>query len=397
MKQIGRNEIVFILGREKNLALEELKVVLFRFGFDFDIYKIASNVVFANMGDLLDADLRNIMHNLAGTIKIFKIVGRAERDISTQMADILLKKKPTSTGKINFGISYFGKGFTRQHINSIALSAKKKLKGAMSLRYVEAKESLELSSILTLKNDLLGKGIEFGLFEDKIAVLVALNNPEEWNKRDYGKPAADKYSGMVPPKLARMLVNITLKGSSSNALVLDPFCGSGNILMEAMLLGCDVVGSDISDKAIKNTQTNLAWAAKEYDLKDHIKVFQADAAEYDFRKAVSNKEAIVAAEPFLGEPKKFRPTYKAAIGEYLKVKDLYLRFLSNISRLGDLTICLVFPLIETTDKGRFSLFLDSVDEIKKLGYTQACKSFVYGRDYQVVKREIVLLQPERKS
>ena len=334
------------------------------------------------------------MHNLAGTVKIFKVIGKAERDISTQIANIL-EKKTGSTGKINFGISYFGKGFTRQHINSIALTAKKKLKGILSLRYVEAKESFELSSILTLKNDLLGKGIEFGLFEDKIAVLVALNNPEEWNKRDYGKPAADKYSGMVPPKLARMLVNITLKNSSGNTLVLDPFCGSGNILMEAMLLGCDVAGSDISEKAVRNTQKNLDWAAKEYGSDDNLRIFQADATEYNFDNIVGNKETIVVAEPFLGEPKKFRPTYKAAVGEYLKVKDLYLSFLNNLSRLGDLTICLVFPLIETTDKGRFSLFLDSVDEIKKLGYTQACKSFVYGRDYQVVKREIVLLRQEK--
>ena len=57
-----------------------------------------------------------------------------------------------------------------------------------------------------------------------------------------------------------------------------------------------------------------------------------------------------------------------------------------------MVLCLVFPLIETLDKGRFSLCNESVDEIKKLGYTQIHSSFVYGRDYQVVKREIVLLQ-----
>ncbi|MCL5410704.1 MAG: hypothetical protein M1324_02495 [Patescibacteria group bacterium] len=427
-----KNSFVFVLGREQGIALEELKAVLFRFDFCFDIYKITANLVFANIDNFTISDADSVMSALAGTIKIYKLESRVDKDIASQISSMFRAHKTDSEGKINFAISYFGRGFSRQNINSIALTAKKQLKGDFSLRYVESRDSSELSSILSLKNNLLTRGIEFGLFDDSIGVMIALNNPEEWSKRDYDKPAADKYSGMLPPKLARMMLNITLaelrtenlelrakslelsetqspKAERSKIavlpkpLVLDPFCGSGNVLMEGMLLGCDVVGSDISDKAVEDTKKNLDWLVGECQISGMQQIFQANAVEYNFSQLVNKKydRTIIVTEPFLGEPKKFKPTYNAAIGEYLKIKELYINFLKNIKQLAadnrQLAICIVFPLVETVDGRRFSLFKESVDEIKELGYTQIRQSMTYGRDYQVVKREIVLLKLSNKD
>jgi tRNA G10 N-methylase Trm11 len=430
-----KNSFVFVLGREQEIALEELKAVFSRFDFCFDIYKITANQVFANIDNFTINDAERVMDALAGTIKIYKLEGRIDKDIASQIASIFRAHKTDSEGKINFAISYFGRGFSRQNINSIALTAKKQLKGDFSLRYVESRDSFELSSILSLKNNLLKKGIEFGLFDDSIGIMIALNNPEEWSKRDYDKPAADKYSGMLPPKLARMMINLALgelrdeklemresKDSEDHIsqvkrphfsklpkpLVLDPFCGSGNVLMEGMLLGCDVIGSDISDKAVEDTKKNLDWLIGEYQIPSMQQVFQADAVEYNFSQLVNKKydRTMIVAEPFLGEPKKFKPTYNAAVGEYLKIKELYLSFLRNVAKYSsskarssqpsasnnNMVLCIVFPLVETVEGRRFSLFKESVDEIRELGYTQIRQSMTYGRDYQVVKREIVLLQ-----
>jgi len=476
MSENFKKSFVFVLGREQEIALNELKSVLGRFDFcfsasdsalarrDVDIYKITANLVFANIDNFTEDDAKRVMDALAGTVKIFKLIGPVEKDIASQIARIFEERKSVSSeiphqvrddfsalpseqlkvsGKINFGISYYDRGFSRQIINSIALTAKKKLKGRFSLRYVESRDSAELSTILTLKNNLLTKGIEFGLFDNSIGVLVAFNNPEEWNKRDYGKPASDKFSGMVPPKLARMMVNLALgqinskseilnskqiqKPNETNsknvcdlelralnlqsATVVDCFCGSGNILMEAMMLGFDVVGSDVSEKAVEDTRANLNWIKSETQnskLKTNLKskilnskqdIFRSDATKdsliENWKLKIGNyNNAVVVCEPYLGEPKKFKPTYKAAVGEYAEIKKLYLSFLKNILRLAnsELTLCLIFPLVETLDRRRFSLYNESVDEIKKLGYTQACNSLAYGRDYQVVKREIILLR-----
>ena len=51
------------------------------------------------------------------------------------------------------------------------------------------------------------------------------------------------YPGSMNPKLARCMVN--LSRIHEGELLLDPFCGTGGILIEAGLIGCKVVGSDI--------------------------------------------------------------------------------------------------------------------------------------------------------
>jgi len=51
------------------------------------------------------------------------------------------------------------------------------------------------------------------------------------------------YPGSMSPKLARCMVN--LSRVTEGKLLLDPFCGTGGILIEAGLIGCKVVGSDI--------------------------------------------------------------------------------------------------------------------------------------------------------
>lgn len=444
----------FVLGREHEICLAELKSVLERFCFCFSIYRISGNVVFAKIENFSSSDVSRLMDQLSGTIKIYEIVGSLGNNIPEKIASLILQKKASATNKINFGVSCFNKELSIQQIGSFALTAKKKLKGKLPLRFVESRDGAELSSILTLKNNLLGKGIEFGIFDEEIGILVALNNPEEWNKRDYGKPASDKFSGMLPPKLARMLVNLALgqanskqnvilnevknldpsavpqddeaKLNSSKVLIVDCFCGSGSVLLEAMMLGYNVIGSDISPKAVSDSKKNCSWLLKNYQLKaENYQLFQADATSKEFINILTTdncelitgyKNFVFVTEPYLGEPKKYKPSRSATIGEYAKVKELYLKFLQNIvqllncsivkergsapetninrtiEQLNNCTLCLVFPLIETSDGGKFSLFSDCVDQIKKMGYTQTRSTFVYGREYQVVKREIVLLK-----
>ncbi|MBU0756623.1 MAG: hypothetical protein KKF44_01030 [Nanoarchaeota archaeon] len=63
------------------------------------------------------------------------------------------------------------------------------------------------------------------------------------------------------PKLARAFVNILNKKS-----FLDPFCGSGGILIEGGLVGCKVTGYDIDPIMIRRSEINL----KHYGIKKYI-------------------------------------------------------------------------------------------------------------------------------
>ncbi|MCL4329520.1 MAG: methyltransferase [Candidatus Thermoplasmatota archaeon] len=59
------------------------------------------------------------------------------------------------------------------------------------------------------------------------------------------------------PKFARFMVNsLSLK---PGAVVLDPFCGTGGILIEAAKLGYRIIGNDISLKMFKGVKLNLKY------------------------------------------------------------------------------------------------------------------------------------------
>jgi len=58
-------------------------------------------------------------------------------------------------------------------------------------------------------------------------------------------------------KLARCMVNLAKPRVGD--LVFDPFCGTGGMLIEASLIGCRVLGSDIKRRMTKGTFLNLAY------------------------------------------------------------------------------------------------------------------------------------------
>lgn len=545
---------IFILGREREIALEELKAVLHRFGFCFDITSVSGNLALINIDNAKESDVAGLTSVLGGTVKVFKLISsviptgaasRAEESLSVspprlggarggsmkdtiqlphltspnlveEIRDLVTTRRRGKDTKFNFGISDYTGKINARRVNNIGIEVKKALKGELKTRFVALRDGNELSSIVSLKNDLDGEGIEIGIFslpqycsseartntdfslqEHRsknnvvLGTLIGLSNPEEWSKRDYGKPAGDRFSGMVPPKLARMMVNIALRQAGKTAskqdskyesdpnqkanmltslpayqLVFDPFCGSGNILMEAMLLGSDVIGSDISEKAVRDTRANLEWLEKNQEtplrqgsegqariknLGKVISITQVDATKPDSLRALldchseqseampagrqesrrssmrADKSALdplaapqddncsiaIVTEPFLGNPKKFKPTLNAARGEYAKIKQLYLNFLRNIANFqnssssdgalksrssefstssNNIALTIVFPLVETLDGKRYSLYQNSVDEIQELGYTEVRPPLIYGREYQVVKREIVFLE-----
>lgn len=432
------NTYAFVLGRERELCLAELKAVFFRFGFCFPPEfgrgvgdnSLADNVAFINIANTdngftestddeyknLDIRVAQMMKTLGGTIKIFKIIGPMTNNIKSTLENYIennLKKE----GKFNFALSSYSTKFDQRRINSLGLEMKKDFKGKYSSRFVQLREGKEVSTILSLKSKLVDEGFEFGLFNESIGILVATTDPVEWSIRDYEKPAGDKYSGMLPPKLARIMINLALGKLKNNerTLVVDPFCGSGNVLLEAMVLGCDVFGSDVSAKAVKDSQENVDWLMenqksklKSQNYNSKVKTSVADATSADFGRLIGNCEIdklienyncmAVVTEPYLGEPKKYKPSLSAARGEYKKIRELYLKFFENLETLTacglPLTAVVVFPLVETIEGTRYSLYRDCVDEIKKIGYTELRFPLIYGRDYQVVKREIALLTIE---
>lgn len=70
-------------------------------------------------------------------------------------------------------------------------------------------------------------------------------------KRPFFHPTA------MPAKLARCMVN--LAQPKVGELVLDPFCGTASILVEAGLMGCRVTGLDVKRRMVEGSLQNLRY------------------------------------------------------------------------------------------------------------------------------------------
>ena len=96
------------------------------------------------------------------------------------------------------------------------------------------------------------------------------------------------HPGCMSPKLARCMAN--LARVKEGDVVLDPFCGTGGILIEAGLIGCKVIGCDIDWKMKKGTATNLEYAGVT-DYKTHV----VDVRELEMYEEV---DAVVTDPPY---------------------------------------------------------------------------------------------------
>lgn len=91
------------------------------------------------------------------------------------------------------------------------------------------------------------------------------------------------------PKIARALVNLSC--AKKQDTLLDPFCGTGGILLEAGLLGMHVIGSDVDKKMIDGCKKNLEF----YNLKN-FSLFCADIG--NISKHVCSVDTIVTDFPY---------------------------------------------------------------------------------------------------
>jgi len=118
----------------------------------------------------------------------------------------------------------------------------------------------------------------------------------------------------IHPKLARALVNLSL--IKKDELMLDPFCGTGGMLIEAGLIGAKIVGSDIENKMIEGCRKTLDF----YKIKNY-KLFCSDIGS--IKKHVKTVDAVVTDLPY----------GKSTTTKGEEIKQLYERAFENISKV----------------------------------------------------------------
>ena len=94
------------------------------------------------------------------------------------------------------------------------------------------------------------------------------------SRRDYGdrRPTDRPFvqPGSMAPLDARALVNIA--GAGPETTIVDPMCGTGGLLLEAGLVGSDVLGVDAQWKMARGSRENLA------ELREQAEGFDGDVS-----------------------------------------------------------------------------------------------------------------------
>jgi tRNA G10 N-methylase Trm11 len=167
------------------------------------------------------------------------------------------------------------------------------------------------------------------------------------------------------PKICRTL--LTLAGARPGDTILDPFCGTGTLLMEAAMLGMKVIGIDIEGNQVQGTKSNLIWFGK--DLGQHVdfEIIRGDARELS--KLVDRQVDAVAFEPSLGPIYSGKPEREIAEENIRELTQLYRTVLIEIAQIlrPDGRVSMTIPVIVTTD-GTVSVDIREMTKGTGLGF-----------------------------
>ena len=394
------SQSVLILGRQPELGIAEAESL---FGSE-NVSALGMHAV-AIEKDAAEINFRRI----GGSTRLAKLLTYLPYTDWNKIEDYLKQELPKHTcclpeGKVRLGLSLYGFEINVRKLNASGLTLKKVVKNppggeGRSVRIVPNKDS-ELNTAQVIHNQLTGPtGMELLLIRDgertALAQTVSVQDIEAYAARDQARPARDARVGMLPPKLAQIIIN--LSNPEKDSTVLDPFCGTGVLLQEAMIMGFSSYGTDLEPRMIDYSQRNLQWLKEQYpDIQNlQFDSRQGDATDTQWPSVLGGPSSI-ACETYLGRPFSSIPKTDV-LDEVMRDVDLiHRKFLKNVARQtqSGFRMCIAIPAWNTPTGFKHLKMLDSLEE---LGYNRVSfalsrtRDLIYYRENQVVGRELVTL------
>ena len=327
---------VAILGRQPALGLAELESL---YGADV-ISTIGPQAAIIDVDPCLLA-----FDRLGGSVKFGKLLTVLDTIDWKEIEKYLVKVSPEHSqrmaeGKMQLGLSVIDLNVTLKQLQITGLTLKKAIRQTgRSVRLIPNK-SLELNTAQVLHNHLTGPtGWELYFIRHNqqtyVVQTIKIQDIEAYAARDQVRPKRDAKIGMLPPKLAQIIINLgvgklpadtlasiceipegdVIPRPQINQTILDPFCGTGVVLQEALLMGYNAIGTDLEPRMTEYSQTNLDWLVSKFKLQtSKFKVSQGDATKLDWFTSsplplfnLSSVEGhpsplFIACETYLGRP-----------------------------------------------------------------------------------------------
>jgi tRNA G10 N-methylase Trm11 len=406
---------LIILGRQPSLGLAEL---ISLYGED-KVEKIGSTAA------VVDVDPCNFRFDrLGGSTKFGKLLTTLNTTDWSEVEKFLVDVSPDQSksmpeGKMTLGLSVYGYDMNFKAILTAGIKIKKAVqKTGRSVRIVPNKTN-ELSAAQIIHNKLTGDKawdllIIKGSKNTFIAQTIKVQDIAGYTRRDQRRPFRDPRVGMLPPKLAQIIINLSVGKIPDNELssvcnennqeslssdnhkftILDPFCGTGVVLQEASLMGYSCVGSDIEDRMVDYSIKNLRW------LKTEFKIEENQSQEIVVGDATTTKWPrfdAIACESNLGKPLASLPTpqeLKSVIKQANEVIEGFLKNLSGQTKSGQ-RFCIAIPAWQISQNS--FQHLPVVDLIEDLGYNFvefkniSSEQLIYYRPGQVVARQLLII------
>lgn len=319
---------------------------------------------------------------------------------------------PLHDKKLTFGISIFSSDSValraKRYIFARSIQFKRELTGlGKKVRVVNSRDNLHaLPSATVYQNDMTTNGLEICLIENSegifIGKTVGVQDLDAYRERDEERPLRDPVRGMMPVKLAQILLNLT--GLPAKSKILDPFCGLGTTLQEGMLRDYQMYGSDNDQVALKGAEKNLAWFTEHFSSYKTYELRLGDATALPRIWQGLTFQGVVT-EGYLGVPLSHTPTDKEVSRASSTIKPLISQFLASCRAILVPQAPVILTLPYFPERGEEG-FIFSLDTLHELGYTDhtllaplgaaglmsARKTLLYARPDAHVGREVVLLE-----
>ena len=389
---------VAIAGRQPLISLAEIQAL-----YDKSARLVGKKLVFFNIDEDDEENISPDINRLGGSLKL----GRFFDTDFSKLAKFLATAHPE--GKITLGISDFSKQKKSGLAKQKSMELKRNLaKIGRSVRVITSNEP-EISSATAHHNQLGEKAgcFEIFLIDREIYLSLGTQNITAYTERDQARPARDAKVGMLPPKLAQILINLCGK-LPEGARVLDPFCGTGVVLQEAAIMGYVPYGTDLNERMVEYSKKNLSWLFNERNRKrfkilpdliqkkDQIlnAISVGDATSFTWEGEID----AVAFEGYLGAPMSKPPVDIKFKTEKAKCREIAMGFLKNITpQIKSGTPVVMALPAWLRENGKYA-GLNILDEIQEMGYNfekfqdLSQSDLLYYREGQIVAREIIVIR-----
>ncbi len=385
---------IVMIGREPAISLTEILCVAKSYHIEIHVEWIYESLVCLKVDSPVDFISTTV---LGGILKVIEPISYID-SIASSIVQFLVNH--TEHKKIIFTLQSSARD---SETVKLPIEIKKQLAThGRSARFIASNQTNNAATLL--RNQIIQKGGEFHIINRGETIILGrtidVQNIDAWTERDINKPARDAKLGMLPPKLARSMLN--LSGVHQNNTVLDPFCGTGTVLLEALTLGINCIGSDANPVSCEASRTNTSWFQKKYSSPQSVTILQADAR--DIARRINQTVDAIVTEPYLGNVKTL--TYNQRMAEAHSLADLYVNSLLNWKKILHVgaKVVMAIPLF-VTRVGKISIPIHN--RIEKIGFkivpppaiATSMKdelsphgNILYGRENQRVMREILVLE-----